>query len=306
MGLVLAVVAGEVLARYSPAPPRINVVQPNPNVALAEDPEGYVYWQHRDSDRRDGACAGGSDGRRSVALFGSSITYGSGVEADEAFSAGLSRRRPGWCVHNYGEPAFGYEAKRAAARAALPALAPELVLWEIWLNDNARYVRVGDLVYDPADLLRDEAGYPTWLPLPAGLHRWLFRTSRFYAYASIARAPGGYTAGPSIWSEYEDGELDALKGMVEASGGELVLSIWPRLDRTFEASVAEPPSVYDGIARWAEATDTPLIDVAALLVGEDHEALRADPCCHYNPLGHEVIAERLAPVLDGLLREPPE
>jgi len=303
MGLILGCILGEFLARRSQPPPRINVVQPREGLSLLEDEGGHVYWQDEAPARRNATCEDdrGAEGAARIALFGSSITYGSGVEADEAFSAGLSRLRPAWCVHNYGEPAFGYEAKRAAARAALPALKPELVLWEIWINDNARYVRAGDLVYDPADLLRDEAGYPTWLPLPAGLHGWLFQRSRFYAYASIARAPGGYTAGPSIWSEYEDGELDALKGMVEDAGGELVLSIWPRLDRSFEASVDEPPSVYRVVERWAEATGTPLIDVAALLVGEDHEALRADPCCHYNPVGHGVIAERLVPVLDGFV-----
>jgi len=297
MGLLLAGVLGEALSRRSPAPPRINVVQPNPELALLSDDEGYVYWQHTAPDRRNPSC----EGSPSVALFGSSITYGSGVEADEAFSAGLQRLRPDWCVHNYGEPAFGYEAKRATARAALPTLKPTLVLWEIWINDNARYVRVDDLVYDPADLLRDDAGYPIWLPLPSGLHQWLFQRSRFYAYASIARAPGGYTAGPSVWSEYEDGELDALKASVEAAGGSLVLSLWPRLDRTFEASAASPPSVYAGVERWASGSGTPVIDVAVLLAGEDFEGLRADSCCHYNPAGHGVLAERFLVEIERFL-----
>jgi len=33
-------------------------------------------------------------------------------------------------------------------------------------------------------------------------------------------------------------------------------------------------------------------------LGEDYEALRADPCCHYAPAGHEVLAEWLAPALE--------
>ena len=73
--------------------------------------------------------------------------------------------------------------------------------------------------------------------------------------------------------------------------------LMPPLDRPFAESAASGYVGYGPIRELAESAQVSLVDVAAELSGQDVEALRLDPCCHYNAEGQQALADMLAPMI---------
>jgi hypothetical protein len=295
-GLAAGLAAAELAMRGAEPPARTQVVRPAPPGLTLEENEVGLYWQKTPSDRRNEGCVAEHPGRRRAAWFGSSIVYGVNLDGPEVFT-GLLQSAPegeGWCLLNYAESGYGFQAKLAAATASLPALRPEVVFWEVWSNDNARYTRVGDAAYNLDEIALDAGGTPAAFPVPPGLNRLLFTRSRLYEYLTLALVPEGYRRGPDIDRQLAREGLPAVKRLVEGSGGLLVLSFWPPLHQPFEDSVGR---YYDAARAWAAAEGVPTIDVAERLRGEDYLALRLDPCCHYSAAGHRALAGIFGPAL---------
>ena len=92
-------------------------------------------------------------------------------------------------------------------------------------------------------------------------------------------------------------ELQEALALAAAHEMTLVVVYMPTLSQPFAESAAHPLASY-GPARHAfAAVDAVQVDAAALLTDASYEALRLDPCCHYNAAGMALLAERLVDVL---------
>src|SRR5690606_15190049 len=130
----------------------------------------------------------------------------------------LDPTRQAWCVRNHAQPGYTGNQKVATGLAALAALHPEAVLWEVWAKDVGDYALLGRDAYEVGKLVHDEAGYPVWLPLPAAIHRPLFRHSALYAYATLALAPEDREAYTRSWRWMVDEGLPAALAATRAGG----------------------------------------------------------------------------------------
>lgn len=312
LSLGLFAAMAEVTVRVTDPTPRAQVIRggdgTKPFTFPMRDVNGQPVWEHPGSDaRQDPPCA---DDPRGVLLIGSSIFWGTGVEADEAVShhlqADLTASDPRWCVNNEAQPGFQGFSKVAIALEQIALREPEVVIWEVWANDPGGFTRIGDDAYGIDHLVRDSRGVPVLLPfLPEAWRGWLFEHSTAWEYAALALAPRQPGAQAEAWVRYADEALPAVWAQTQAHGGRLVLAFMPWLDRPFAQSAEEHRSDNEGYRRvraWADQAGVPWVDVAEAWRDQQPEALRHDPCCHYNPQGHAALAKLLAP----LVLTPPE
>lgn len=303
--ITIFALTAEAAVRVFEPMPRMQVVrggaQKSGDVAYVRQLNGQPVWEHSDSEKRqDPGCA---DDATDVVMLGSSILWGTGYKHDQVVSHHLQERLgEDWCVRNHAQPAFVGKSKLAVAQAVIPEFKPEVVVWEVWANDNGGFSMVGEDAYNLETLVTDDHGYPVLSPVgvPGPLHRTLFEYSQLWWYLTLtfpAREPGAYE---TSWRELVDETLPEVKRLTEAHGGQLVLVYMPFLDRTFEESVTfenEKMRGYQWTRAWADAHDVAQVHVARSWVDKDHEALRHDPCCHYAPAGHAELAALLEPTL---------
>ncbi len=296
---VLFAATGELVVRTLNPDPRVQIIRATQSPLRLV--EGEPIWEGHDSaPRQNEGCV--APGTENVLVLGSSVFFGTGLDADEIFTAHLQRAAPpGRCYLNFAQPGTSARTKLAWARDTLSRVDVELVLFEVWGNDPGRYVLLGDDAYNLAHLQLRDDGYPRWPPLPGPLHRAAFHSSRFYEYTAVTLTP---TRGRRfLWKDLVADVMVPLVDLVAEHGATLVLVPVPSLDRPF-AEWADNPSLELAPARdLAAQRDITLIDLAQALRDEDVRALRADTCCHYNADGHEVIATRLGPLLEGTLSD---
>ena len=290
VGLLVAALGGELGVRLVEPPLRLQVVRGS-EVEL-DLHHGAVAWVPRQHERRrNEACEG-----RHVVVLGSSILYGSGVGPDQVFSTLMER--DGLCLHNLSAPGFDLGAKLASL-AAWEAEHPVDEVWiELWDADVSGYTLLGpDAWRLPPGTRVDASGAPDAFGLPG--NSWLFAWSRLYQLATSSVVPVGSVPTEEIWGDLVDRAAASLEGR------EVVVLVAPRLDRPFADSLTDDRGWAAAGAELALRTDARLVDLARLLVDEDHLALRADPCCHYAPAGHAALAEGLGRVLlDGRTDRP--
>ncbi len=294
----------------------VRVLQPTPRVQVVtgSEPPDLAYaarvvgteplWAAPGSTERQNA---GCERPRRVVLFGSSILFGTSLDAPEAVSTHLQSRldaaEPGaWCVHNHAQPAYVGESKLIEAERLLPALQPELVLWELWDADPGRYTFVGTDAYNFVGLRLGADGLPWVLPLPSALHGALFRQSAFYRYATLAMSPTDGRDADALGHAYLDVFEPRMEALRARWSGRLVLVRAPHLDQPFATWADRPLDAHQRrLASWAAAHDVPIVSLAEALRSDHVEALRLDTCCHFNAAGHERLADVLLPVV-----RPPE
>lgn len=315
LSVALGLATGELAVRWWNPTPRVQVVRggevPAPDRTPLSLVGGEPAWSLPGSEaRKDPGC--GPDARR-VLLVGSSIFWGTGYGPAEVVSGQLQQEldpsRSRWCVINHAQPGYTGNQKVATARAVLPGLRPDLVIWEVWANDVGDYALLGPDAYEVGKLVHDEEGFPVWLPLPSGLHHALFLHSALYRYATLALAPEDRQAYDRTWHWLVDEGLPSVLEATRAGGGRLVLVFAPFLDRPFAQSAAEHRDKLRGYVwtrAWAEAQQVPVLDLAEAWIAEDPEDLRHDPCCHYAPAGHALLARTLRPWVDALDLPPAE
>lgn len=298
--MCLAAGTGEIAVRLAHPTPRAQLIRGGGAAHEAYEiamRHGQPTWKEEGSvERENHACVAPVK----VAMFGSSITFGTSYSAGEVMSAFLQRdldaAEPGrFCVHNWGQAAFTGASKLALATDVLPETRPAVVLWELWDNDPGSFTMVGKDAWNFAELRTGTDGLP-WLIHPPG-HAALFAHSQLYAFATVALsplAPGGKDA---LWGRYIDEFLPRLESLVHESGSQLVFWVPAYLDRPFASSAAHRSQYVARVVAWAEPRGVPVLFMAEALGDTAVESVRHDTCCHLNPLGHELAAKAMAPLV---------
>lgn len=307
LALALFALAAEGAMRVLRPTPPIQVVRER---APVPDLDGVPMWRH-DAPRSNEACLTRHPDARVVAFSGDSIFFGIEVPGPQAMTAVTqaildAAHGPGaWCVLNLSQAGFSFDQKRAWLRSVLARHRVDLVYWEVWPNDAARYVRVGDSIYNLAGVDPADPEPLNRLGLPTAIDRALLRASRFYEYAMLLRVPR-FDLTPEWLRDVYAPRLAALRDEVAAAGAALVLVLPPPLDRPFASRGAGR----DDARMLAGVVER--LDPGAVFLGEelgrlgvDHLAVRLDPCCHYNAEGHRVIGTLFAKRLLARWPAPP-
>lgn len=296
-GVVLSLLIGEALVRAVNPTPRAQVLVEGRNITLGET-DGVVTWRTRDPEVDEEACAHSAAPRHAV-VVGSSILRGSGTTGPYVFTEQLRDRAEaaGWCVDNLSQPAFSSEQKRVVALEALRrARPPDRLYWEVWQNDGGRYLRHEDMAINLGGYELDSAGRPRWGSLPEAISGPLFEGSALWRYAVIAlgASPADQHDPVERWRKILDADLLPVVEQAKRTGTEVVLVVCPALDRSFAESEAKPHRGLGALWTFAGQHHLRWIRLEAALAGKDYLALRADPCCHYNDVGHAALAEVFA------------
>jgi hypothetical protein len=224
--------------------------------------------------------------------------FGTGLPREQALASRLEAlldQSPNGphCVDDFSEPGYGQQQQWAIAREKVPAIRPDVVLWEAW-DPTKHYSVVGEVAFDARHRDVDPAGVPRFLPLPDRAADFLFRKSYAYQYATFALAPlqpmTEWERGPVAWV-CDEALANLVRIAGERGGRVLVLAATP-LDVPF----TEPSMKEDMLAlvACAKKQGIPVLSIAELLSDQQVEDVRFDPCCHLNARGHELLAERIA------------
>ncbi|MCB9665175.1 MAG: hypothetical protein H6732_13780 [Alphaproteobacteria bacterium] len=296
----------------------LRVVQPRPRVQVVRSGlrdgldfalrwvDGVPVWPSPADDlRHNRGCVDDPERTRWLVL-GSSILAADGLAPEEAFSLRLQEAlgeagRPA-CVVNLAEGAYTFQNQAAVAAEALPEVRPDVVLWEIWANSPGTWVRVGDTAYRFQHLAVSEDGTPNPLGLPGTLHRGLLGTSRLYEAGVLALVAAQEPVSTGEWERLLATALPDALAAVRAQGATLVLALAPPLDQPFAAWTAARRRAegltlaawYTRVEAWARAEGVAVVALDELLADHDVEALRLDPCCHYDVAGQQVLGDALA------------
>ncbi len=79
-------------------------------------------------------------------------------------------------------------------------------------------------------------------------------------------------------------------------GARLVLVFCPPLNAALANLADSPPPEYSQVEEWARQEGLETIWLAGRLA--DVEAIRLDPCCHFNARGQALIAKELVQFLE--------
>jgi hypothetical protein len=263
-------------------------------VPVATDPSGL---------RRDGGSGPHAGG---VLALGDSLTFGEGVAADQAFPSRLEKLL-GVPVANAGVP--GYSSRQAAVLGAelIPRLRPRLVLvtlaapWDLrrcadpftykeGYIVSARYA--GRLHLVGEDLLLEQVRHPRLGPLTV----WLMRRSHLLRLALPAlrealvgrRTRASEPSDPAVWRPCRDA-LAALRASAAAAGTDMLVALAESPDAASRSATA-------AVAAELRAADLPHLLIDEALGGAD-PGLRYPRDRHWNSLGHQRVADALAPEL---------
>ena len=126
-----------------------------------------------------------------IAVVGDSFTFGNGVRQEDRYSDLLQARLPShFEVLNFGTPGANTPEHRSLVEHLLPAIHPDFVLLQWYVNDMED---------------DDTVGRPTFRPLMPvrALHRWLNDASALYTVANMKWAEAQVAFGMSTsYSEY--------------------------------------------------------------------------------------------------------
>jgi hypothetical protein len=301
---ILASLAGAFALFVGTAELAVRALDPYPRVQILRDHgppkypvlyafDGVPMWRSDDPvirTYREPACL--SDPSRTVLLIvGDSVVF---VSGDRKFAGNLGPALQEvmgdrWCVVNAAHSGYSAAQKLGALRESLTRLKPDVVLWEVWA-EGPTLSYVGPHIYALGSTRKDDDGYPAVPVVPGALHHPLFRWSRAWEYLTLTSVAG-------------NGDEDVLQYHFEAlrlsrdHRFTLVFGAFPSLAKPFEDDDRYVPAAQREVVDWADREGLQVVDVRGLLRDQDVEALRVDPCCHYNQQGHAVIAERLGPIL---------
>lgn len=296
-GLLAGLLILELYARVFPWTPPTQIVR---NHELHEL-NGVPVWGNETRTNRD--CADRHPERQRVLFFGSSITWGSGVEAEETFTAGLQARLdasqpdPGICILNFSQEAFQLRQKAAVAAVEIARYRPALVLWESW-SEWREFRIMGDAAFSVSDFHVRPDGFIGIEGVPDTINRELFLRSRLYQYAVLRWGQPSADVSP----EHETisrltPALQRVIDMVRTAGGRFFVYFAPPLDRPFQESAETPTHGREVWESFLRAAGVPNVALARELAEHDHLRLRDDPCCHFNAEGHRALVDVMARVV---------
>jgi hypothetical protein len=312
LGSLLGVALAETWVRIAPWTPRSQIVRGT----CLRSVDGVPVWGCEDTPddivRHNRACVEQHPERTRILFFGSSITYGAGLTAQETFTTGLEARlnqlqpNPGFCVLNFAQLGFQFEQKYAVARTEVPRYRPALIMWESWVEWREFRI-IGDAAYGISDYRLRPDGFIAIAGVPDWLNRFLFRRSRLYEYLALRYGQPAISAFNERDSKaFADSRFIKVVELARSSGAKLAWYFAPPLDRPFAESAAAQSPTNAVWSEFAQAHGIPTYFLAKQLIDQDYESLRLDPCCHYNAAGHRALVSVMAQiVLEQLGDQPP-
>jgi hypothetical protein len=306
LGALAGFVLVETLMRVVRVTPRTQIVRGHGLHTV----DGVPIWEGS-TDRQNRTCVEQHPERQRILVFGSSISYGTDLTAEETFTTALQARlnqlgpTPGFCVLNFAQPGFQFEQKNVVAHAEVPRYRPAMILWESWVE--WRQLRmIGNTAYSISDYALRPDGLIGISGVPDSLNRVLFLHSRLYeylalAYGDLARLP----AEQENMVTFANTRLPETVRLAQSMGSKLVFYFAPPLDRPFADTSASPTPSNLVLLDYARAHGIPTYFLAQELIDQDYREVRLDPCCHFNAKGHRGLAavmERI--VLEQLEKTP--
>jgi hypothetical protein len=303
LGVAVGLLAAEAWVRIAKPRPRRQVVR---GFGL-HSVDGVPVWSVAD-DRENRACVDRHPERTRILFFGSSITFGDRLSADDVVTALLEKRlndlqpSPGFCVLNFAQNGFDFEQKYVVARAEAARYRPALIMWENWIEWQD-YRLIGDAAYGITDFAVRPDGFIGIAGVPDSLNRALFLHSRLYEYLTLtfgesaSRLPG-----PQEVTAFTNNRLIKVVDLARSVGAKLVFYLAPPLDQPFAETAATLPEWHRIILDFARAHGVPAYPLQRELIGEDYLQLRMDPCCHYNSAGHTALVPGMTRIVLEQLR----
>jgi hypothetical protein len=300
LGVLAGLLVAEAFVRWFKPRPHVQVVRGYGLHLVGNVP----VWEWA-TDRYNRECAVQHPERKRVLFFGSSITFGSGLRADETFTMALEGRlnrlqpAPGFCVMNFAQPGFTFEQKYAVARSEAARYQPAVIMWEDWV-EWMDYSMIGDTAYGTSGYKVRTDGFIGMAGVPDVLNRPLLLHSRFYEYLTLAvgeqipRPPSAVEA-----RAFATTRLPRVLQLAQDVRAKLVLYLAPPLDRPFSETAASPPDWHAILIDFGHAHGVPVYPLERELIDQDYRRLRQDPCCHYNAEGHRA----LVPVMERIILE---
>ena len=297
-GLAVGLVVAEAVVRIVRPKPAQQIVRGEGLHLL----DGVPVWDHAD-DRYNRDCVAQHPERIRILFFGSSITFGTDLTAQEAFPTLLQvrlnelRPTPGFCVLNFAQPGFHFEQKYAVARVEVARYQPALIMWEDWF-EWLDYHLLGDTAYVTAGLALRPDGFIGMEGVPDALNRTLFLHSRLYEYLALTLGePADRPSEVEEVTAFASQRMVKLVALARAAGAKLVLYLAPPLDHPFAETAASPPEWHRILSDFARESKIASYPLERELSDQDYLALRLDPCCHYNAAGHRA----LVPVMERIV-----
>ena len=284
------------------------------------DPPGLKYAQvvapERDGTR--GWVVGSTPptkpkGTKRILAVGDSLTWGLGVELQQAWPAQLEANIANTEVHNLGM--CGYDAEQGVSLIThhLEAWSPDLVIWASYTNDvdptflmfgahDKHPVFVGTSIPEPARLL------PEWLSLWLVQHSAMFRQVQA---AKLARVlSGGHT--PDIQPSWYTDQLAKLRAWSATSGVPVLAVALPDhtqaqpdscTDYIAEKDCQDQATAYQRIREAMRHSGLTWVDGQRIYAnsGQPHFMGADRDTGHPTAEGHRVLALGLAPIVRPLL-----
>jgi hypothetical protein len=300
LGLLAGLLIVEGLVRFLKPTPAAQIVRGHGLHRIGDVP----VWEFS-TDRYNRECVVQHPERRRVLFFGSSITFGSGLRADETFTTALEARlnrdqpTPGFCVLNFAQSGFSFEQKYAVARIEVARYRPVLIMWEDWV-EWMDYTLIGETAYGTYGYRIRPDGSIGMAGIPDALNRALLLHSRSYEYLTLIAGEG---APRPAWIEearaFAATRLPRVVQLAHDLHAKLVLYPSPPLDRPFSETAASLPDWHAIVVDFGHANGVPVYPLQRELINEDYLRVRQDSCCHYNAEGHRA----LVPVMERIILE---
>lgn len=317
---LLALAAGEAVLRLTgsypppPSPPRVArwgyLFEPYPPHGYRLVPSRRASYDYpptaprrlevrsnRDGFRGRELGAGPAQGR--LLVIGDSFVFGDGVSEEERFTERLEAAGVASAVDNLGMTGFGPDLMLRAFETAGAGLRPDAVLLCLYTDDFRRvrpfYAGVGF----PIPRFALVGGRLVDRPYPS-LPWW-------------RQLHGTQLVRDLLWTH--TGRLEALNGAILDRFRDGVRERGSRLGVVFLPGTAD--TLGDRRRRrwlsgWATRRSVPFLDLTARIhaVSRRHTGARDDVFLpgnpHWNPAGHALAAEALAPLVRRLLGAPPD
>jgi lysophospholipase L1-like esterase len=256
-----------------------------------------------------------SPDRKRVLAVGDSLTWGLGVQVNQAWPAELQRALSGVDVHNLGM--CGYDAEQGISLIThhLEAWKPDLVIWANYTNDvdptflmfgahDEHPVFVGSNIPEPARMA------PEWLSL------WLVRNSAMFRSIQAAKLARVLSSGhtPTAPAGWYEAQVTALKQWTKTTDIPVLVLTLP--DHTqagperctefiAEKDCKDQQESYARIIETVGRSGLPWVDGQLIYAasGQPHFMGADRDTGHPTPEGHRVLAQGLVTVVQNTLAQ---
>ena len=305
--LFLAEVALRALNLYEPPrlrPARPDLYQPDEHVGYRlwlsthtcdryppDNPEVLTINSNSDGFRSQREF-GETDSRPRVLVVGDSFVFGSGVQASDRLTEVLESLQPGWRVDNMGMGGWGLDLMIRSIEHFADRIQPDVVVLAVYTDDFRRvtpyYAGVGYAI--PKYEL--EHGELATVPYPSP-ERWqrsrIFQ-SLYQSYWQNRRVRDRYDLNGAL--------LDRFIELSEEHGFKPVVMFLPGKKDT-PSDKARRGFLHD----WAQQSSVPYLDLTDPVHSAGVENTYIAGNFHWNARGHEIAAQELHRLLQGVFPE---